>query len=124
MQEIWKDIVGYEGLYQISNLGRIKRLKKLIVLQNGGKYYLEEKILKPGKNSRGYNLVVIKGKALRIHRLVAETFIPNPENKQQVNHKDGNKNNNRAENLEWCTCKENVNHAIKIGVFKKTCKRS
>ena len=105
MKEIWLDIKGYEGLYQVSNLGRIKSLK-------GRK----EKIRKLGLGTSGYNFVgLIKNgmvKYPQIHRLVAEAFIPNPENKPQVNHKDKNRQNNVVDNLEWCSAKYNINYSL------------
>lgn len=100
MEEIWKDI-SFNDLYQISNKGNFKRGNKLI---NG---WIQ---------NTGYKTVNIKEKKYSIHRLVAEAFIPNPENKAQVNHKDGNKLNNCVSNLEWVTPKENVQHAFKIGL--------
>lgn len=100
--EMWKDIKGYEKLYQISNLGRVKSLPK---------FYQGEKILKSRKDRYGYLYVgVIKNKIkkyLKIHRLVAEAFILNPNNYPAVNHKDENKLNNKIKNLEWCTAEYN-----------------
>jgi hypothetical protein len=124
MEEKWKDIEGLRGHYQVSNKGRVKSLKRKIVKQSAnqfGKYHkyertIKEKILKPCVNSAGYNLVVINGKNKFNHRLVAETFIPNPERKPQINHKNGIKTDNRVSNLEWCTPKENITHAIKNGL--------
>ena len=102
-EEIWKDIEGYDGLYQISDKGRVKSL-------NFGK----EKILKPWKSGCGYLLVDIckngDKKHYLIHRLVAMTFIPNPQNFTQINHMDEDKSNNNANNLEWCTAKYNSNY--------------
>ena len=111
MQEIWKDIKGYEGLYQASNFGRIKRLEALLPDKNGNKHYNPEKILVPWKHKSGYQLVGLNKyghrKARLVHRIVAEAFIKNPDNKPQINHKDGNKNNNCVSNLEWSTNSEN-----------------
>ena len=110
IEEIWKDIEGYEGLYQVSSEGRIKSLSRLT--SNGRK--IAEKILKPSNNGWGYLQVILckDGKHInhRIHRLVAQAFIPNPENKPEVNHIDENKENNNVDNLEWVTSKENSNH--------------
>ena len=109
MKEEWRDIKGYEGLYQISNLGRIKSLK-----DNHGKY--REKILKPG-NSNGYFYVDLcknsKGKLFKIHRLVAIHFIENPNNYPEVNHKDENSTNNCVDNLEWCTREYNNSYGTR-----------
>lgn len=109
MEEIWKEIKGHNN-YQISNLGRIKSLNY--------KRSQKERILKPSIFNNGYYMITLNGKKKLIHRLVAETFIPNPENKPVVNHKDNNKLNNNVENLEWCSHKENTIHAVKIGVYK------
>lgn len=114
--EIYKDIEGYEGLYQISNLGNVKSLERKVIKGNGngGLYILPERILKPGKGGNGYYLVVLskdgKHKNKMIHRLVAEAFIPNPDQLQYINHKDENPANNIVENLEWCTPKYNCNY--------------
>lgn len=103
-REIWKDIQGYGGKYQVSNLGRVRSI-------------LRNKILIPKKTKKGYLRIRLYEnnhcKNIVIHRLVAFAFIPNPENKPQVNHKDGNKENNCVSNLEWCSCYENFWHANK-----------
>lgn len=119
MIEIWKDIIGYEGLYQISNLGNIKALEKSV--WNGQGYiHFPEIIRKPNPDKDGYLNITLsncgKVKTYKIHRLVAEMFIPNLKNKPQVNHKDGNKTNNCADNLEWCTNQENQQHAYRTGL--------
>lgn len=118
--EIWKDIKGYEGLYQISNLGRVKSLeKKTYAGINKGTYIVrKERILKTNKSRDGYLRVTLCNNKENImyfvHRLVAQTFLDNPNNYKEVNHKDENKQNNRAENLEWCTRKYNVNYGKRI----------
>ena len=114
-KEIWKDIEGYEDLYQVSNFGRVKSL----VDRLGKK---RELILKANTNKQKYLFVTLyKGKnikTLKIHRLVAEAFISNPEHKPTVNHLDGNKQNNNLNNLEWATRSEQTKHAFKIGLMK------
>lgn len=117
-EEIWKDIEGYEGLYQVSNKGRVKSLERDIIRKNGRKYHVKERILKDAPEGHGYFQVCLydakgRNKRLRVHRLVAETFIPNPEDKTQVNHKDEDKTNNHVDNLEWMTCKENNNYGTR-----------
>lgn len=120
MEEIWKDIEGYEGLYQVSNLGNIKSLRKRIDKGKCHRYF-DEKILKPIETNRGYLRVKLckdrKIKKIRVHRLVAEAFIKRPE--LEVNHIDGNKKNNKAENLEWVTQRENKQHAWITGLYHK-----
>ena len=116
MEEEWRDIVGYEGLYKVSNKGRVKRLQ--------GKGCKQERILKPGKNRGGYLRVKFwkdgKGINYKVHRLVAQAFIPNPQDLPEINHKDENKENNCVENLEWITHKENINHGTRNERMVKT----
>lgn len=116
MIEIWKDVVGYEGIYQVSNLGNVKSL----IGYNGKKYISREKLLSKTLSTAGYYKVELfnkkERKSFRVHRLVAIAFIENPLNKEQVNHIDGNKLNNNVENLEWNTPKENVRHSIDTGL--------
>ena len=126
-KEIWKDIKNYEGLYQISNTGRVKSLKRVVPHKNRwksktSKRIIEEKILKQNKTIHNYLFVQLyknnKNQSNRIHRLVASAFIPNSQNKPCVNHIDGNKNNCHISNLEWCTYSENSIHAFKTGLKK------
>lgn len=111
MMEIWKDIKGYEGKYQISNLGNVKSLK-----DSRGNF--REKLLKLQKDTKGYLRIQLfkngKGETKKVHRLVAEAFIPNPNNLPEVNHiKEFEKDNNIVENLEWVTSKQNSNHGTR-----------
>lgn len=125
--EVWKDVVGYEGLYQVSNLGRLKSLEKSTKFYSGYQKKIcerkyPERIICKNHISNGYLQIELfkngKVKRLTMHRIVAKTFIPNPNNYPCVNHKDGNKLNNNANNLEWCTYKQNTEHAIKTGLTK------
>lgn len=123
MEEIWKDIEGYKNLYQISNKGNVKSLKRKVKCKNGIYHTISEKILKPCKNGRGYLFVNLqkegKIKNTRIHRLVANAFIQNPYNLQEVNHIDEDKTNNNVENLEWCTREYNVNYGYRTKLAAK-----
>lgn len=116
--EVWKDVVGYEGLYQVSNLGRIKSLPKRKGKGNG--YIKGEEVLTARVENYGYARVVLSKdgtkKKYQVHRLVAEAFVPNPDNKNQVNHINCNKADNRAVNLEWCSGSENTIHAYRNGL--------
>lgn len=121
-EEIWKDIEGYEGLYQVSNLGRVKSLNRKVKFSPGEKqeYYQRkpERYLSPNKKENGYFEHSLykegKRKHMYAHRLVALHFIPNPDDLPQVNHKDENKSNNRVSNLEWITAQENSIYGSKI----------
>ena len=113
INEEWRDIKGFEGLYQVSNLGRVKNAKGLIK--------------KPTMDKRGYFRLSLwedgKSKGFGVHRLVAEAFVDKVEGKDCINHKNCNKHDNRAENLEWCTYKENSEHAKRNGLmFAGNCK--
>ncbi|WP_405101481.1 NUMOD4 domain-containing protein [Oceanobacillus sp. FSL H7-0719] len=116
--KIWKDIKGYEGLYQVSKWGRVKSLKR----KNLAGTYMKERMFDVYPNNQGYYMVKLskegKGRDVSVHRLVAETFIPNPDNKPQVNHIDGNPMNNKVTNLEWVTPQENIDHAWDTGLNK------
>ena len=115
-KEIWKDIEGYEGLYQVSNLGRVKSLKRITKIPNAMRKQ-DEKIIKPKTTGYYYHVKLCKNgqvKNFTIHRLVAKTFIPNPENLPCINHKDENKLNNVVSNLEWCTYKYNNNYGNRV----------
>lgn len=116
MDEIFEDIKGYEGKYQISNLGRVKSLPRKVKQSNGYEYNIKERFLKISLHLNGYSGITLNSngkKRFLIHRLVAEHFIENPNNLPQVNHKDLDKTNNKKDNLEWCTKSYNQLHYIK-----------
>lgn len=130
MEEIWKDITGYEGTYQISNFGNIKSLKRETIDKNGNRHVCLEKILKVSRNIHGYYATPLykdyKVNMHTIHRLVATHFIDNPMKKPFINHINGVRDDNRIENLEWVNQRENISHGKKkvtrtssfIGVYK------
>ena len=117
--EEWRDIEGYEGLYQVSNEGRVKSLERSYTERNGRKatHTLKERILRPSKNSKKYCSVMLSKngseKRYLVHRLVAQAFVPNPNDYPAVNHKDENPKNNKVENLEWCTYEYNSNYGTR-----------
>ena len=127
MTEEWRSIEGYEGQYEVSSYGRVRSLDMYVKSCYGSYRLRKGKILSPGIRPDGYLVVSLKYKMFRVHRLVAQAFIPNPDNLPQVNHKDEDKSNNRVDNLEWCDSKYNNNYgtariraketAIKNGYF-------
>jgi hypothetical protein len=121
--EVWADIEGFEGYYQVSNLGNIRSLDRTIIQSNGQVRHFNGRVLKQKLDRYGYAVVMLRKrtegvrKSATVHRLVAEAFIPNPDNKPTVNHKNGNKADNSAQNLEWSTRQENTAHAIRTGLI-------
>lgn len=125
-KEIWKDIKGFKGLYMISSHGNVKSVgREVRQVRSDGSVrvrYNHGKILKPVTNKLGYLMIMLRGekqKNCSVHRLVALTFISNPDNKPEVNHKDGVKANCRMDNLEWTTHSENIRHAYNSGLISK-----
>lgn len=116
MEEEWRPVKGYEGLYEVSNMGRVRSL-----------YYGKSRILKQGVDCHGYMHVCLSKDGTcntkRVHRLVATAFIQNPDNYECVNHKDGNKKNNTVDNLEWCTISYNTKHAYHNGLINTGTRR-
>lgn len=120
--EYWCDVNGYEGIYQVSNLGNVRSLDRVITRKNGKKLAIKGQLMKLHLDHRGYlrlNLRHLgKDKNSKIHRLVAQAFLPNPHNKPQVNHLNGDKLDNNVCNLEWCTQNENIEHAFANGLMR------
>jgi len=119
LEEEWRPIEGTDNNYYVSNLGHVKSVDRVVHYPDGKMRCFPGKLLTPVEMPNGYLRVHIRkpiNKNKRVHRLVAESFIPNPMNLPIVNHLDGDKHNNCASNLEWCTAKENTNHAIKTGL--------
>lgn len=114
-KEIWKAIEGYEGYYEISNLGRVKSIDRY-VRKGGHSFHVKEKILKQHINDSGYPIVILtkekKSKWVRVHRLIAEAFIPNPNNLPEIDHINTDKKDYRIDNLRWVSHKQNMNNAI------------
>ena len=124
IEEIWRPIEGYEGLYEVSNTGRVRSVDRY-VKSKGESYWLRKgKMLSPTKDKNGYLKVNLscngKHNIIRVHRLVTEAFLPNPDNLPEVNHKDEDKTNNNVDNLEWCNAKYNSNYK---GVLKRRSQR-
>lgn len=129
MKEIWKNIKGYENLYQVSNLGNVRSLTHIVRQYNGTKYIYRKyigKILKFSISKKGYAKVILrnreKSKTYLVHRLVAEHFISNSNNLSQINHKDENKLNNCINNLEWCSSGYNINYGKRNKKVSKSLK--
>lgn len=120
MDEIWVDVKGYEGYYQVSNKGQVRSLDRIVTGSHGKPVKVPGCVLK-GEISKGYKRVNLakdgKVKHMQVHRLVALNFLPNPDDLPEVNHKDENKLNNCLDNLEWCSCKYNINYGS--GILKR-----
>lgn len=120
--EIWQEIRGYEGLYKVSSLGRVKSENRVAMRSNGAPQTFSEKIIAQRDNSNGYYRVTLwkddKQEHRLVHRLVAEAFVQNVDNKPVVDHIDFNRHNNKAENLRWCTQAENLGRSREVGRIK------
>lgn len=122
MEEIWKPVKGYEGLYEVSDQGRVRSIVRQVNGRGSGTHKAGGRMIKPFNRYAYIGIVMSKENKARqyyLHRVVAEAFIPNPDNKPEVNHIDGDKFNNNASNLEWVSHSENGKHAYKIGLRTK-----
>ena len=118
--ERWKYISGTDSRYMASNFGRIKSVPYQTIRKDGKPLSVSGRILSPAADTKGYlRTAIYGGKTVKVHRLVAEAFIKNPRNLPEVNHIDGNKENNRVDNLEWISHSDNVRHAHKIGKYRR-----
>lgn len=124
MVELWRYVKGYEGKYIVSNLGNVMSIPHNYTDKLNREFIIDGRTLTKTDDGRGYDRVRLGDKQYRIHRLVAEAFIPNPLNLSEVNHKDGNKKNNCVENLEWVTHQENIIHAVETGLFGERAKKA
>lgn len=124
MEEIWRDIQGYENLYQVSNMGRVRSLDRWVNSKNGSLRFSKGRILSHNVDKDGYHSVILcidnKIKKMRVHRLVCEAFLPNPNNYPIINHKDETPSNNTLENLEWCDISYNTAYSCGKPVLQLT----
>ena len=120
MIEEWRPIVGYEGLYEVSNTGQVRSLDRY----DNRNCFRKGKVLSPGKNTKGYLFVILtcngKRKTINVHRLVTEAFLPNPDNLPEINHKDEDKTNNSVDNLEYCDRSYNINYGSRKDKVRDT----
>lgn len=114
MSEIWKAVPGYEGLYEVSNMGRVRSLDTIVVTKRGVQKKKKGLLLQPMKTKKGYYMVNLQKTRMYVHRIVAAAFLPNPDLLPYINHKDENKENNRVDNLEWCDNKYNLNYGTTL----------